>query len=217
MSLTTTSAELAPHDDILTQILLQLPVRSILLFKCVSKYWQYLLSSPRFALLHRNLNVNLISPSSLFIRKSLSFWEEKSYYIIVSLDPEKPVKPPFKFLDFIKSFDHMQEFPFTPEFDSVDGVPCGMTLVFDPLESPQYKLVCVRMYSDDVSGRIEVYSSESKSWVASANQINENHVRIIPLPLPWDTCHIYPTLYESRDSLLFFDKFYFWCTKGSIT
>ncbi|XP_071688175.1 F-box protein At5g07610-like [Rutidosis leptorrhynchoides] len=44
-----------------------------------------------------------------------------------------------------------------------------MTLVFDPLKSPHYKLVCVRTYSNRVSGRIEVYSSKSKSWVSSVS------------------------------------------------
>ncbi|XP_071688176.1 F-box protein At5g07610-like [Rutidosis leptorrhynchoides] len=227
MSMTTSSAELVSHDDILTQILLRLPIRSIVRFKCVSNHWRHLLSSPRFALLHRNFNANRMIPSGLFIRRNIcfssNFWEEEeTYYVFVSLDPEKPVQPPFKSLDYMKSFDRMQDlFPSTragmikvmqssnglllirtqtednyyyyvynptinqctavPEFDRddrFDSVVCGMTLVFDPLKSPHYKLVCLRTYLNLVSGLIEVYSSETKSWVSSVKHVPKTDCRL---------------------------------------
>ncbi|XP_071728993.1 F-box protein At5g07610-like [Rutidosis leptorrhynchoides] len=199
----TTSAELVSHDNILTQILLRLPIRSIVRFKCVSKHWQYLLSSSRFALLHRNLNHKLNSPSGLMLRRNNA--RTKPEYAFVLFDHVNPVKTPFKSIDHIV-FDKKQLFSYDimqssnglllirtmimdyhvynptinqcsniPKYDNKDdgfeSVPRGMTLVFDPLISPHYKLVCIRMFLGSCYGRIEVYSSENRNWVSFAKQV----------------------------------------------
>ncbi|XP_059310867.1 F-box/kelch-repeat protein At3g23880-like [Lycium ferocissimum] len=45
-----------PHfkEEIIMEILSKLPVRSILRFKCVSKYWETLMSDPYFKMMHLN-------------------------------------------------------------------------------------------------------------------------------------------------------------------
>ena len=51
-------------DDLLTEILLRLPVKSLLRFKSVSKHWYFLITSPNFKLL-RSRNRN--PPSGMFV------------------------------------------------------------------------------------------------------------------------------------------------------
>ncbi|XP_050238028.1 F-box protein At3g07870-like [Mercurialis annua] len=45
-------------DEVIENIFLKLPAESILRFRCISKYWHSVLSSPRFAASHRHLNPN---------------------------------------------------------------------------------------------------------------------------------------------------------------
>lgn len=43
------------HSDVIIEILLRLPVKSLCRFKCVCKLWQFLISHPKFARRHVNL------------------------------------------------------------------------------------------------------------------------------------------------------------------
>ncbi|XP_071728984.1 F-box protein At5g07610-like [Rutidosis leptorrhynchoides] len=61
-----------------------------------------------------------------------------------------------------------------PRFDRhdfIDSKPCGMTLVYDPLKSSHYKLIRVRLYPGSHYGRIEIYSSKNRNWVALESYI----------------------------------------------
>ncbi|OMP04340.1 hypothetical protein COLO4_09747 [Corchorus olitorius] len=61
-----TSAEtIASNQDLLQEILVRLPVKSVLKSKLVSKSWLSLLSDPRLAVKHTRLHVNL-GPSGLY-------------------------------------------------------------------------------------------------------------------------------------------------------
>lgn len=210
------SADLASHDDVLTEILLRLPIRSLLRSKCVSKHWRSLISNHRFALL-RNPNPN--PPRGLFLRRIADVTSAK--YDFVPFDCEKHVKPPFKTLNFhgnvsnsgtvilhssnglmlchsLHEYYHKMSkeivynakyYVYNPTINQVATLPklegCdwfqrrprGMTLAFDPLKSPHYKVVCVRGYLwSDHLYNIEIYSSEKKNWKMSgkpfANQID---------------------------------------------
>ncbi|KAK1421381.1 hypothetical protein QVD17_23677 [Tagetes erecta] len=205
------STDLASHDDVLTEILLRLPIRSLLRSKCVSKHWRGIISDHRFALI-RNPNPN--PPVGLFLQRIGNVGLPE--YDFVPFDCEKKhlsvqVKPPFKTLNFhgdvVNSgimvlhsvnglmlchslYEHFCKvtkaieynamyYVFNPtinqaitvpkpELEGCDWVrrrPRGMTLVFDPVKSPYYKVVCVRghLWSDHLFG-IEVYSSETRSW-----------------------------------------------------
>ncbi|KAK8272301.1 hypothetical protein V6Z11_D11G321100 [Gossypium hirsutum] len=62
----TSSAEMVEsNQDLLTQILLHFPVKSLLKSRCVSKRWLSLISDPQFAAKISHLNVNL-GPSGLY-------------------------------------------------------------------------------------------------------------------------------------------------------
>ncbi|XP_071728990.1 F-box protein At5g07610-like [Rutidosis leptorrhynchoides] len=196
MSLTT-SAELVTHDDILKQIVFRLPVRSLVGFKCVSKHWQSLISSH---LLYRNHNPKLISPYGLFIRRINHTKPEFAFVSFDRVKPGKPPLKSFDFVKFDKGFlkpgasgiikvvqscnglllcrtltknyyvynPTTNQFTTIPKHDKDDlfSDPRGMTLVFDPLKSPYYKLVCVCL-----CGRIHVYSSENRIWMAPSNKL----------------------------------------------
>ncbi|KAL7582122.1 hypothetical protein Lser_V15G43667 [Lactuca serriola] len=73
------------NDDLLIEILLRLPVTSVLRCKSVSKHWHSLLSDQRFTLLYKN---GLISPGLFF------------QDLYVPFDDENNSPPPFRNLDF---------------------------------------------------------------------------------------------------------------------
>nr|XP_043634539.1 F-box protein At5g07610-like [Erigeron canadensis] len=94
--MTSSSTDLASHGDVLMEILLRLPIRSLLRSKCVSKQWRAAISDHRFSLL-RSLKDN--PPSGLFLQRIHGNVNKE--YDFVSLDCESlDFKPPFKTLNF---------------------------------------------------------------------------------------------------------------------
>ncbi|KAM7508380.1 hypothetical protein LguiA_018833 [Lonicera macranthoides] len=68
------------NEDLLREILLHLPVRSLLIFKLVSKHWYALISHPQFALDHTSrTNPSSLLPSALFFYHSLSDFREINF------------------------------------------------------------------------------------------------------------------------------------------
>ncbi|KAL4586083.1 hypothetical protein LXL04_010714 [Taraxacum kok-saghyz] len=76
-------------DDLLTGILLRLPVRSLLRFKSVSKHWYFLITSPSFKLI-RNRSPD--PPLGLFV--PIRNNKPHLVYDFISFDIENPVKAP---------------------------------------------------------------------------------------------------------------------------
>ncbi|GJW07220.1 ribonuclease H-like domain-containing protein, partial [Tanacetum coccineum] len=70
------------NDDLLTKILIRLPILCIHLFTCVSKHWLTILTSPVFTLKRSQIH-NLDPPAGLFVNHIRSSF----HYDIVSLDP----------------------------------------------------------------------------------------------------------------------------------
>lgn len=60
--------------ELITDILGRLPVDSLLRFRCVSKWWRYIIDSPRFAKLHLRRSVEASTGLSLFLRHSSSLY-----------------------------------------------------------------------------------------------------------------------------------------------
>ncbi|GKB26669.1 hypothetical protein Tco_0866070 [Tanacetum coccineum] len=69
------------NDDLLTQILIRLPILSIYLFTTVSKQWLRILTSPDFTRNHRQIR-NIDPPAGLFVNHITSSF----HYVFVSLD-----------------------------------------------------------------------------------------------------------------------------------
>nr|XP_043633745.1 F-box protein At5g07610-like [Erigeron canadensis] len=87
------SAEkVASCDGLTSEILLRLPVRSLLHFKSVSKHWYSLISSSSFKL------PNLDPPSGLFVADYIN--KPNPEYDFIPFDIESPVKPPLRALHF---------------------------------------------------------------------------------------------------------------------
>ncbi|GJR69488.1 reverse transcriptase domain-containing protein [Tanacetum coccineum] len=129
------------NDDILTEVLLRLPILCIPQFTCVSKQWLTVITSLDFTL-KRNQIRNL-DPPGIFVNHIRSLF----HCDFVSLDPR------------IKSRKYTIDKSFTlGSTEAVDNVSilqscnglllyyahddcAGLRLAFDPTKSPYYKLV----------------------------------------------------------------------------
>ncbi|KAL3650396.1 hypothetical protein CASFOL_006799 [Castilleja foliolosa] len=177
-SRTTGNAESSPQlvasiDDLLTEILLRLPMKSLIRFKLVSKHWHSLITNPKFCIF-RNPNPN--PAIGLFLHCSDFRSNPRIEYVPFS----HVENPPFKKLKFandpsgiriVQSCNGLllcsssrardynriyyvynpttNKYTTLPKLGNVDGISTrskihGMSLAFDPTKSPHYKVVCVR-------------------------------------------------------------------------
>ncbi|XP_059636872.1 F-box protein At5g07610-like isoform X1 [Cornus florida] len=91
---------IAGNDDLLTQIIVCTPVKSLIRFKSVSKHWFSLISSSHFSLLHTVRRPNR-RPSGLFLRKTPSLLcASESEFEFVSFSDSNFSGAPFRSLNF---------------------------------------------------------------------------------------------------------------------
>src|SRR4051812_32733503 len=72
-------------EDLVVEILLRLPVRSLLQFKCICKFWKTLISDPKFAKRHLQISTASLIHQRLFFSQLSEPQEIVSY----------PLKPLF--------------------------------------------------------------------------------------------------------------------------
>ncbi|KAK3221142.1 hypothetical protein Dsin_015112 [Dipteronia sinensis] len=174
---------LADNDDLLTEILIRLPLKSLLICKSVSKRWHSLISSPHFC---RCLYPDAYLVSGLLLHRSSILRNPEHDFVPLS---DKSTSPPFKTLTFVNhpsglkilqschgllfcsSFrdqgpmhDYFIYNPTTKQFltlprpgGQISTIVCGITLAFDPDKSPHYKVVCVRKLKSS-QGYLGIYS-----------------------------------------------------------
>ncbi|GER29585.1 F-box family protein [Striga asiatica] len=173
----------ASIDDLLIAIFLCLPIKDLIQLRRVSKQWHRLISNPRFCI-QRNPIPN--PPTGLFLQclhyvarlriEYLSFTGLESMKL--QLRKLKFVKDPsgirilhscnglllcssFRARDINRKYyvhnPTTNKFVLLPKLDST-GIR-GMSLAFDQIKSPHYKVVCVHNQR-----QIEVYSSKNGSW-----------------------------------------------------
>ncbi|GMP36193.1 hypothetical protein CsSME_00008398 [Camellia sinensis var. sinensis] len=188
------AVEVISNVDLLSEILLRVPTKSLIRFKCVSKHWLSLISDSQFSSNHtRRTNISVISGLYFY-----SNWMLKDVNS-VSLQSHSTL-PPFTFLDgvgeestrmFVNSCNglllcskiYRQHYivcnPTTQKYTALPARvgtsfrlfydKFGAYLAFEPSKSPRYKVVLVD-YSLDYAGSsgrsylIDIYSSESASW-----------------------------------------------------
>ncbi|GKB73182.1 F-box protein-like protein [Tanacetum coccineum] len=189
---TDSGALIASNEDLLTEILLRLPVTSVLRFKSVSKHWLSLLSHRRFTTLYEKIS----NTPGLFVRG-----------LYIPFDVENKNTPPFRKLDFcndLKGLRIMQSCnglllccsdlghqrerkyyvfnPTTKQFAIIPSVPGGtyvresihfMGLAYDKEDCVDYKVVCIlrakangvlRQTAEQDLFQIQIYSSDTGKW-----------------------------------------------------
>ncbi|KAF7154597.1 hypothetical protein RHSIM_Rhsim01G0013400 [Rhododendron simsii] len=185
------AAELIANNvDLLTEILVRLPAKSAIRFKCVSKQWLSLVSESQFSINHSARNPRPSSTSGLYV-----YIEGTQTF--VSLQGPRHNLPSISFLDglrerstikvahscnglllcYINSIEdgYFQQFivcnPTTKKYTLLpkpDGLVNGWSgcLVFDPSKSPRHYKVVIVGFSPGPCGpyQIDVYSSKSLCW-----------------------------------------------------
>ena len=193
------------NPDLLTEILLRLPTKPLLKFKCVSKQWFSLISNRHFCLSHtRHHQINgFLTPTALLLK-----W----YYTLPSEFDVVPLKhnskiPFFDYMNYAPNINVLQSCyglflcesvvdspkdfisryficnPTTKKFKELSfpkkpfqGSKFYVSMAFDPLKSPHYKIICVRKASDKVSKcELDIYSSETDSWSLSRINFDLNY------------------------------------------
>ncbi|KAL3650383.1 hypothetical protein CASFOL_006786 [Castilleja foliolosa] len=166
-------------DDLLTEILIRLPLKSLFCFKQVSKHWQSLISDPGFGLRRNCISkpVGMFFP--LCMNKTIF-----SRFAYVSLSDKKSKTRVIEELDGVKiknscnglllCYNKTNYFVYNPTTNKSSTFPdselrsnvLGMSLAFDPARSRHYKVVRVRGWFvvDIFEYRFEVYSSETGCW-----------------------------------------------------
>ncbi|KAL0400994.1 UNVERIFIED_CONTAM: F-box protein [Sesamum latifolium] len=201
-----TSAEVVGSvDDLLIQILLPLPVKSLMRFKLVSKDWRSLITSHRLSLL-RNTGPN--PAVGLFFRgrkftdfeyihlgarnqtkgpfrelrfrdEPFPFWIQQSCDgLLLCCSSEKRKRYPIRRCSvYNPTTSSYTKLPRPGVVNEVPRIVRGVYLAFDHAMYPFYKVVCVR---DSEFARellqIEVYSSESGASRVSAEPFESQPV-----------------------------------------
>lgn len=183
------SAEIiANNENLLTEIFIFLPIKSLLKFKSVSKHWLSIITGPNFSL--------RLSRVPKPITGLLMRCNNSPEYNFINLG-SNPSPAPFKSLTFgnIPSRIHIKQScsglllcsslqenaprphyfvynPTTNKYTMLPPIPNDkgalfrdFVLAFDPLQSPDYKVVCVKdSFLYESSFQIEIYSSQTGTW-----------------------------------------------------
>ncbi|KAL5569815.1 hypothetical protein UlMin_026390 [Ulmus minor] len=183
----------ANNDDLLKEILVKLPLKSLMRFTSVSKHWLSFISGPYF---NSRRNPFPGSVSGLFLPSGGNSLEYDFMDLNQSSDP---TNPPFRSLNFtndplewgIKIVHSCNGlllcsgtgiYLYNPTTKKYTVLPlpsrsrfaCGLSLAFDPSRSPHYKVVCVSDFDpidedDEDNRQIEMYSSETGTWRLSGD------------------------------------------------
>ncbi|XP_010263254.1 PREDICTED: F-box protein At5g07610-like [Nelumbo nucifera] len=182
---------IANSEDLVSEILLHLPIKCLLRFKSVSKQWLFLISHPLF--IHEYNRRNPISVSGFFFPTGLSraIYPQLDF---VLLDGNIAADIPFTHLhdpvavEVLHSCNglllcsgrigtlsglvpyHVHN-PATKQHRTLPlrpsvGMVSSASIAFDPCRSPHYKVVLILNpeFSDLLSFQIELYSSETGHW-----------------------------------------------------
>ncbi|KAK8475275.1 hypothetical protein V6N12_041544 [Hibiscus sabdariffa] len=173
--------KIAHNQDLLTLILLRLPTKSLIKFKCVSKLWRLIISDPDFCLSHTRLHHRhgFLSPTALLLKGDR--FTPPSEFSIVPLRHYSKV-PFFHYINYsdVKILQSCNGLllcesyrtsylvcnPTTKAFRNIycPSNSCNnflsrirVSLAFGPLRSPDYKIICIReSYREPLTYRMPV-------------------------------------------------------------
>ncbi|XP_076945988.1 F-box protein At5g07610-like [Bidens hawaiensis] len=211
------------NDDLLTEILLRLPVVSLHVFKSVSKRWCTLITNPDFAL-RRSQNPRFDSASGLILQR-----RKVSEYDFLPLDTRIPVPLPTafsfnsskveilqscnglllchlisldKFIVYNPSMNRFKTIPESPYQELRYGYG-GFRMAFDPSKSSHYKIVCAGVIENNDGSHllieIQVYSSKTCEWSVLCHRRNYHVFKGFTNGLYWnDAIHWLHTNYNTN-------------------
>ncbi|KAL8538280.1 hypothetical protein ACS0TY_000307 [Phlomoides rotata] len=174
------------NDDLLIEILLWLPAKSLIRFKYVCKHWLSLISTDQFCHLH-TLRHPKPQPSLILHAQTSHFFYFHPILNAHKLVPYSFTIPNPKILSSSNGLLLLQSDlpeksyyvynPTTKQSRKIALTSCdkytkvlGLNLAFDPSVSSYYKIVCVRAVAKPPAGaggrccQIEVYDSKSYMW-----------------------------------------------------
>ncbi|TXG70582.1 hypothetical protein EZV62_005517 [Acer yangbiense] len=174
------------NDDLLTEILVRLPLKSLLRCKSVSKRWRSLISKYDFV----PLSDKPTSPPF----KTLTFVNHPSGLTILQSCHGLLFCSSFRDRDF--RHDYYIYNPTTKQFLTLprpggqnSTFVQGITLAYDPDKSPHYKVVCVRkpksfIANDNESFRRGVFWNGAIYWRGHSFYFNVNEEKLRKMPIP---------------------------------
>ncbi|GER29583.1 F-box family protein [Striga asiatica] len=171
-------------DDLLIAIFLRLPIKALIQLKRVSKQWHRVITNPGFSI-QRN---PIPKPAAGLFLQSVHYLARLriEYVPFTGLESRKLkfIKYPlgikilhscnglllcssFRGRDINRKYyvhnPTTNKFVLLPKLELGGGI-CGMSLAFDPINSPHYKVICIRSESSITGCQLEVYSSETGYW-----------------------------------------------------
>ncbi|XP_047331400.1 F-box protein At5g07610-like [Impatiens glandulifera] len=219
------------NEDLLTEIFVHLPSKSLVRFKSVSKYWLSLISSsPSLILLrrrrrrqglliHKLRNFNRINfiPLNSIINNNNNHVNDDDYPDLLFFRKHYTIHlmtSSSNGLLFCVSNCHKYHVlnPTTMQFLTVREPNLthfglvGLGLIFDPSKSIHYKLVC--LWKSDFDFQVEIYPSETKYWKAlhlcksPFPSNNYNHLTFYPAGIYWNDAIIW-FRHREGDCLIF--------------
>ncbi|KAL5555059.1 hypothetical protein UlMin_037295 [Ulmus minor] len=220
----------ASNNYLLIEILLKLPLKSLIKFTSVSKRWLSLVSDPEFC---RRRSPFPCSITGLFLI-SYSVPSRHPEYDFVDLNQtsNNPSNPPFRSLTFLDqpskikivqscnglllaaSLEYPKTYVYNPTTNKYKVVPrlklpsshvFGFSLAFDPSKSPHYKVVCVWKCYQIVGNcyQIGVYSSKIGEWRLCGDRFYAHHSTVFEGGVFWNGAIHWTS--AAKSSLLYFN------------
>ena len=184
------------NDDLLTEILVRLPVLSLVYFKSVSKRWLSLIKDASVTFRRK-----LDPLSGLFLKKysSKEDYSESYSYDFLPLDIRIPIcRSSFTFdpvvrlkrdVEILHSCNGLllfctsgniyvynpsitNMFKLIPEPDNVTHYYSGLKMAFDPTKSPHYKLYGKLVYDDHDHNWVQIHTTLQKRAIGVFVAIN---------------------------------------------
>ncbi|KAL1353561.1 hypothetical protein HN51_017483 [Arachis hypogaea] len=191
------------NDDLLTQILVRVPLRDVITFRRVSKRWLSLISAPYFRRCHTSVKVKQrvsglffdFAPDSVFHQEVKFFYLDKETCPSYSSSSFSPKIPDLGSSLIIQSCNGLMllqseeaAFIYNPttgdkktlpsSFPSSDPSDLYYSLAFDPLLFLGYKVICIfdGLDSKDECFQTMIYSSESGGWKRGCSLPPTSHI-----------------------------------------
>ncbi|KAA8541520.1 hypothetical protein F0562_022672 [Nyssa sinensis] len=184
------------NDDVFIEILIRLPIKSLLKCKCVCKWWRHLISDPFFIRKYSLRNPHH-RVSGFYLQKFLllQLYSELKFIAFDGQNEAAP-QPSLSFIEdergvciqhscngllICSSFRCHEEDriyyickPTTKQYFPLPRVECKtvicINIAFDPNKSPNYSMICI--CDSKVSAyhrQIKIYNSDTGSWRVSGN------------------------------------------------